>query len=93
MVRCVVEFYGVPRQLLGLSRKELELRDDADLGDLLADLAKTWPRLLGRVITPDGGQLLTPYLLNINGRAFVSDLSTRIDDGDHILLITASAGG
>jgi molybdopterin converting factor small subunit len=93
MVTCVVEFYGVPRQLLALSRKEFDLRDNADLGELLTHLAKTWPRLRGRVIVPDGNQLLTPYLLNINGRAFVSDLDTRINEGDHILLITSSAGG
>jgi len=93
MVRCVVEFYGVPRQLLALSQSELELGDNADLSELLAYLAKTWPRLRGRVISPEGDRLLTSYRLNINGGAFVSDLSTRINEGDHILLITASAGG
>jgi len=93
MVRCVVEFYGVPRQLLALSQKELELEDNADLGKLLTYLVKTWPKLQGRVITPEGDRLLPSYFLGINGRASVSDLSTRISEGDHILLMTASAGG
>jgi sulfur-carrier protein len=93
MVRCVVEFYGAPRQLLGLSQKELELESGADLGKLLAYLAKTWPKLRGRVIAPEGDRLLPSYFIGINGRASVSDLSTRINEGDHVLLMTASAGG
>ena len=93
MVRCVVEFYGVPRQLLALSQKELELEDNADLGKLLAYLVKTWPKLLGSVIAPERNRLLPSYFLGINGRASVSDLSTRISEGDHILLMTGAAGG
>ena len=93
MVRCVVEFYGVPRQLLALSQKELELEVNADLGQLIAYLARTWPKLRGRVIALEGDRLLPSYFLGINGRASVSDLSTRINEGDHILLMTAAAGG
>jgi molybdopterin converting factor small subunit len=93
MVKCVVEFYGVPRQLLALSQKELELEDNVDLRKLLAYLVKTWPKLRGRVIASEGDQLLPSYFIGINGRASVSDLSTRISEGDHILLMTASAGG
>jgi len=43
------------------------------------------------VIAPDSSQPLNPCLLNINGHALVPDPDARINEGDLILLTTASA--
>lgn len=93
MIRCTVEFFGVPRQLLGLSQAELELGDDANLRQVLARLVEIWPQLHGRITTPEGERLLPPYTFNLNGHHFATNLDTKVQEADRILLMMASLGG
>lgn len=82
-----VEFLGIPRQRVGIS----ELRVDADsLGQLLGALADRFPRL-GELIVD--GRLHPSLSANLNGDEFVSDPDTALAGDDHVLILSADAGG
>jgi len=82
-----VEFLGIPRERAGLS--ELEV-DAATLGQLLGTLAMRCPGL-GALMTADGFH--PSIAANLNGDAFVSDPATPLAEGDHLLILSADAGG
>jgi len=82
-----VEFFGVPRARAGVAELELEART---LGQLLGMLAQRIPSL-GDLIGED--QLHSGFVANLNGDQFVSDLQTQLGEDDHILILSADAGG
>ena len=41
----------------------------------------------------DGDRLKPGYLASINGRVFVTDAATRLQDGDSVLILSADVGG
>ena len=82
-----VEFLGIPRERAGLS--ELEV-DAATLGQLLGTLAMRCPGL-GALMTADG--LHSSIAANLNGDAFVRDPATPLHESDHLLILSADAGG
>jgi molybdopterin converting factor small subunit len=82
-----VEFFGIPRERAGVS--ELEV-DATTLGELLHALAARFPDLRP-LVTRDG--LDSSVAANLNGDLFVRDLETRLDTNDHVLLLSADAGG
>ena len=82
-----VEFLGIPRERAGIS--ELEV-DAATLGQLLLTLVTRCPGL-GALMTADGFH--PSIAANLNGDAFVSDPATPFAEGDHLLILSADAGG
>ena len=84
-----VELFGIPRQRAGLKELDVEANN---LRSLFVELGRAIPQLVG-VCLEDDGQLNPGYLANLNGRAFVTDTETRLDDGDSILILSADAGG
>jgi len=91
--RYVVELFGPPRRLARAAEVELHLPDGAVLRDALQALGREAPALLGCVLAEDGGRLVEPYALNLNGRHFASDLGQRLVPGDRILIMLPAAGG
>jgi hypothetical protein len=49
--------------------------------------------LAGRVISPDGTRLVDGYACNVNGLQFVRSPAVRVNPGDHIVILSADAGG
>jgi molybdopterin converting factor small subunit len=88
-----VELFGVARLTAGERLVEVAVPSDGTLGDVVAGLARRRPQLLGPVISLDGQSLLDGYVLNLNGRDFVRDLSRPMAAGDTVLLVAAAAGG
>jgi len=86
-----VEFFGVPRQRAGLSSLEMNAET---LGQLLTTLESRIPSL-GKFISTDGqGSHLHPaFVANLNGDQFVSDPRTPLAQTDHVLILSADAGG
>lgn len=93
MMECVVEVFGVPRQLLKASQVKLDLSPRATLRELVAALGQREAQLVGRVIAPDTNALIPPYTLYQEGRGFVEDLSQRVEPGDRFVLMLATVGG
>ena len=86
--KVVVELFGVPRLRAGVGVVEVEA---GDLGGALRDLAGRCPSLAGSIIR--GIRLHPAYRLSLNADRFVDDPDTRLEDGDHLILLAADAGG
>ena len=82
-----VEFLGVSRERAGTP--ELELRA-ATLGQLLLALADRLPSLAEII---EGDRLHPAFVANVNGDRFVRDPATALADDDHVLILSADAGG
>ena len=68
---------------------DIELQANT-LGQLLAILAKQIPPLSGFI----GGDRLHPtFAANLNGDQFVSDPKTLLKESDHLIILSADAGG
>jgi molybdopterin converting factor small subunit len=83
-----VEFYGIPRQRAGRAELAVAARTVADLLDAIE---RTCPGLTG-LRRPDG-RLSAHYLLSLEGREFLTDLSRELRPGERVLLLSADAGG
>lgn len=88
-----VELFGLARQLAGFSLAEFELNEEADLRQLALAMARAIPSLCGSIIDRDGGQLLPPYTFNINGKYSAQDLTTKLNAGDSVLVLSTMIGG
>jgi molybdopterin converting factor small subunit len=82
-----VEFFGIPRERAGVSELEVDART---LGELLDALAARFPELR-QLITRDG--LDSSVAANLNGDLFVRDRTMLLAENDHVLLLSADAGG
>jgi molybdopterin-guanine dinucleotide biosynthesis protein A len=87
--RVLVELFGVPRLRAGVSRIWVE---GVDLGSALRSLCSACPPLVGTILSADGA-LEAAYTVNLNGRTFVTDPRTPLDDGDSLILLGVDAGG
>ena len=91
-VSATVELFGNARLLAGRSTVQLTLPVDVSASQVAGRLAAALPELVGEVLNPEGG-LMTSYILNLNGTAFMSETGRRIKHGDRILLFSSQAGG
>jgi molybdopterin converting factor small subunit len=82
-----VEFLAVPRRLAGTSQVEVQAET---LGQLLKTLAAQFPPL-AEFITLD--RLHPSFIASLNGEQFVSDPHTVLGENDHVLILSADAGG
>jgi molybdopterin converting factor small subunit len=82
-----VELFGIPRERAGIAEIDL----DADtLGDVLGILASRFPAF-GELVAAGG--LHPAVAASLNGDRFVSDPATRLGADDHLILLSADAGG
>jgi sulfur-carrier protein len=82
-----VEFFGIPRQRVGLAHIELQA---ASLGQLLEGLATQFATLADVI---NVNRLHPAFVANLNGQRFVSDPETPLAEGDCVLILSADAGG
>ena len=82
-----VEFLALPRRLAGISEIEVQANT---LGQLLEVLAAQFPSLREFIVSD---QLHPSFVANLNGDQFVSDPCTALDKDDHVLILSADAGG
>lgn len=84
----VIELFGVPRLRAGRDAVEVEARS---LGEALRALGASCPALAPAVV--DGERLGAAYLVAVNGLQLTADPRTPLADGDHVVLLSADAGG
>lgn len=83
-----IELFGVPRARAGVR----ELRAPAEtVSEALVEAIKQCPNLAD-VLRTDGS-VAPQFLVSLDGRRFVTDVSQRLQDGDRLLLLSADAGG
>jgi hypothetical protein len=61
------------------------------VAEVLAAVERACPGLAGLV--REDGRLAPHYLLSLDGREFVTDLALSVRPGEHVLLLSADAGG
>lgn len=83
-----VEFLGIVRQRAGDERAEFVA---TNLKELWQAVGNAYPRLEG--ICVDAGTLRDGYLASIDGRRFTRNSEESLASGQHILLLSADAGG
>ena len=87
-----IELYGVPRLRAGTARLAVEGRS---VGEALGELVRACPALAGTVVETQGGlgHIHRAYRLSLNGEQFIIDPTTRLTEGDTLLLLAADVGG
>ena len=93
MFKCVIGLFGLPHEIAGEHKVEVELRDEASLTDVIAALRRKIPKLEGLVIRAGKDKLTEYYAFNINGRFYTDDKEIRIRSGDHVALLALATGG
>ena len=78
----------MPRLRAGLAELIVE---GFSLGDALTAVATACPTLEGTVLR--GGRPLPAYAVNLNGDRFVTDPSTRLLEGDSLIVLDLDMGG
>ena len=92
-MRCVVEIFGLPREVTELRKVEVELKSEANLKDVIAALRHKIPGLEGTVIDFEENRLMKYYAFNINGRFYLNDSNIQVKDSDRIVLLALAIGG
>jgi len=93
MIKCVVKLFGLSHEITELQEVEVELKDGANLGDVIAALGRKIPALEGRVIRVGENRLMEHYAFNINGRFYLNDKEVQLQDCGRIALLTLATGG
>ena len=83
-----IELFGMPRARAGV--RELVV-SAATIGEALAEVVARC-RALTDLVNADG-KLASQYLLSLDGKRFVSDVSQPLQPGDRLLLLSSDAGG
>jgi hypothetical protein len=92
-VVCTVELLGVARLIAGQREIALSLGDDAQVPALVSALAAVCPALVGSVVNPEYGSMAPGYILNRDGREFLTTSDAIIRHGDRLLVLSSAAGG
>ena len=90
---CTFELFGMARHLAGVAEVEVELPEGASVRDALRALAQRHPVLIGRAVAEDGETLASSHIISLEGRTFLTDLSTPLADGQRLLVMPAAVGG
>jgi molybdopterin converting factor small subunit len=90
---CYVELLGPARLQAGCKQLRLDIADSLTVPELVHALGEMCPALAGPVLNVEGGMLVDGYILNRNGRDFLTDPAEIIRPGDRLLLMSGSAGG
>jgi hypothetical protein len=90
---CIVELYGDAQLVAGLPSVRIPLSGPTTVRDVIHLLARATPSLVGHALALDGSSLLEGYVLNLNGRDFLTDLGHPVRAGDRLLLLAGIGGG
>jgi molybdopterin converting factor small subunit len=88
-----VQLFGFPQDIAPIREVAITLADPATLTDVIANLRKSVPTLVGFAIMPDEDRLVENFKFNHNGRLVYTDFSSKVSSGDHIALLIQVSGG
>jgi molybdopterin synthase sulfur carrier subunit len=96
-LKVTVDYLGHIKALIGAEKAEtIEIKDGASLGDLLLLLAEKYGDAFKKTIyEPNGSDLKPNFILTVNGFLLnqLPGISTRLKEGDRIVLMPIVSGG
>ncbi len=94
-MRILVEFTGIPRVVTGVKQIPLEFQDGVTYREIVRQLGKLYPQLIGEVLQPDGETFQPSNMLNLNGQRMIqpAQMNESPHDGDRLILMSILAGG
>lgn len=94
-MKITVEFTGVARTIAHQKTIELSLDETTTYQDIIRELARRYPALIGIIIDPDGETFLSSNMFIINGNMTTPAMviQERAHDGDHLILMALVTGG
>ena len=91
----LVEFTGISRMLTGQSELSLKVSPETTFADIVSQLGKKFPSLVGQIIDKNGREFIATNLFSLNGQRIIQD--TEMDEspaqGDRLILVSLLAGG
>ena len=90
---CRFELFGTARLTAGVRWLVLDMVEPATVRSLLPALIERCPALAGAVVDLDRQAMAPGYVLNRNGRDFLTDADAMIYPGDDLLILSSAAGG
>ncbi len=90
-----VEFAGLARVLTRQPRISLQLEEGTTFRQILEELGKRHPELVGEVIHPNFASLKSSNMLNVNGKRMIQpeQMDQSPEEGDRLILMSILAGG
>ena len=94
-VRVQVEFSGISRVLTGKTESTLEIEPGSDIEEVIRNLAKSYPQLVGEIIDKNENRLIPSNLFSINGEKILHemDIEYQPKNGDRLILLSLLSGG
>ena len=93
MFKCVIQMFGLPREITVLREVEVELRDGDGMNEVIIALREKVPALEGPVFRTGEDRLSEMYKFNINGLFYYDGMDFQLKSGDRIALLMPITGG
>jgi molybdopterin converting factor small subunit len=93
MFKCIIHIYGLPHEISDLQQVEVELKDGASMGDVIAALRGKIQALEGPVIRTGEDRLVEYYKFNVNGLFYFDGMDFQLQSGDRVALLMPVTGG
>lgn len=93
MPEITVKLFGFPQSVVPKREVTFSLADGGTLADVIANLRKCVPTLVGYAITPGEDRLVDNFKFNHNGRLVYTDFGAKVSSSDHIALLIQVSGG
>jgi molybdopterin converting factor small subunit len=94
-IQVFVEFSAISRVLTGKSEFSLTLEKGASISDVVSEIRKKFPVLLGQIIEKDGKALVPTNVFSVNGQKIIHETDTTYQpiNGDKLILLSLLSGG
>ncbi len=93
MFKGKVYIYGLPREIADVREVDVELNDDATMGEVIAAIKEKVPALDGPVFRKGENRLMELYKFNVNGDFYYDGQDFRLNGKDRIALLMPVTGG
>jgi hypothetical protein len=90
-----VEFTSIARILTGVKQFNLHVNPQTTFLQILDQIAKQYPQLVGQLIDPQTNRFYASNLFSINGQRMLRDDEMDLcpNDGDRLIILSLLAGG
>jgi MoaD family protein len=96
-LKVTVEYLGYVKKVAGDERREeVETEDDALVADLLSTLSEKYGEPFKKAVyEPKSSDVKSNFIVTVNGYLLnqLKGLKTKLEDGDHVIIMPVVSGG